>query len=323
MTKSSNLARIKKWFSFKIFWDDLKSLIHSYKWQMIWICLLSGFLLFLLNILLWISCYWNTLKEWMKDKLWMYFYIRENQEDQEKIYKQVFVLKSNLESQWLKVNFLSKDDAFDFMKKRIPELTWSLEKFWITNPLPATLYVTFTDNSQYEVLKSVMSENRNIIMNIQDFDQKENLQQQENRIINVIRLSNFVQLLSTILIIVITSVIVSFAIFFLRTVFNAFLPDIQVKKLLWATKSQIILPFLLVIVLSIVWWFIISLVLTLVSLWTFDYYMSLLFSFTLSSHLFTHSWYVVLWLLLELIVTVWLLMGLSYCFISRLHKKLK
>ena len=77
-----------------------------------------------------------------------------------------------------------------------------------------------------------MLENKDIILNVQDLDQIENLQEQESRIVNVIKLSNFVQILSATLVVVIASVVLSFAIFFLRTIFDAFKHDIQVKKLL-------------------------------------------------------------------------------------------
>ena len=290
---------------------------------MIWISVLSGFLLFLLNILVWVSLYGNTLNDSLKDKLGMYFYIRDDAQQQEKIYKQVLVLKEDLEEEWLQVKFLTKEDALDFMQKRLPELTWSLEKFGMTNPLPATLYVTFSDKSQYNVLQDVMIENKDIILNVQDLDQIDNLQEQETRIVNVIKLSNFVQVLAVVLVIVIASVLLSFAIFFLRTIFNAFYNDIQVKKLLWASKSQIIWPFLWLILYAIVWWFLISLLLTFVSLWVFDHYMSQLFDFTLTSHLFANRWIILLAFIIEIMIIVGLLMGISYSFISKLHKKLK
>jgi cell division protein FtsX len=100
------------------------------------------------------------------------------------------------------------------------------------NPLPATLYVTFSDKSQYQVLQDVMLENKEIVLNIQDLDQIDNLEEQENRIVNVIKLSNFVQILAISLVIVIAAVILSFSIFFLRSIFTRFWNDIQVKKLL-------------------------------------------------------------------------------------------
>ena len=102
----------------------------------------------------------------------------------------------------------------------------------MTNPLPATLYVTFSDKSQYNILQNVMLENKDIILNVQDLDQIENLEEQEARIVNVIKLSNFVQILAVMLVVVIAAVVLSFSIFFLRTIFSAFWKDIQVKKLL-------------------------------------------------------------------------------------------
>ena len=253
----------------------------------------------------------------------MYFYLNDEVETETRLYKQVMQLKDKLEQEWLKVNFLTKEDAMDFMMKRLPELTWSLEKFWMTNPLPATLYVTLPDISKYETLKEVMLENKDIIINVQDIEQLDNLESQENRIRNVIRLSNFVQILSLSLVIILAAAVLSFSIFFLRSIFARFWNDIQVKKLLWATKSQIIMPFLTLILYSIIGGFLISLLLTLVSMWVFDYYMSQLFSYTLTSHLFAKWWIIVILFIVEILVIVSLLMWIAYWFISKLHKKLK
>ena len=307
----------------KPFIDDVKSIFRSYRGQMIWISVLSGFLLFLLNILIWVSMYGNTLNASLNDKLGMYFYLNDNVEEETRLYKQVIQLKDRLEKEGLKVNFLTKEDAMDFMMKRLPELTGSLEKFWMSNPLPATLYVTLPDISKYETLKEVMLENKDIIINIQDVEQLDNLESQENRIRNVIKLSNFVQILSMGLVIILAAAVLSFSIFFLRSIFTRFWPDIQVKKLLWATKSQIIMPFLTLILYSIIGWFLISLLLTLVSMGVFDYYMSQLFSYTLTSHLFAKWWVIILLFIVEILVIVWALMGISYGFVSKLHKKLK
>ena len=318
-----NLKLGKKEKPSKPFIDDVKSIFRCYRWQMIWISVLSGFLLFLLNILIWVSMYGNTLNASLNDKLGMYFYLNDNVEEETRLYKQVIQLKDKLESEWLKVNFLTKEDAMDFMMKRLPELTWSLEKFWMTNPLPATLYVTLPDISKYETLKEVMLENKDIIINIQDVEQLDNLTSQENRIRNIIKLSNFVQILSISLVIILAAAVLSFSIFFLRSIFNRFWNDIQVKKLLWATKSQIIMPFLTLILYSIIGGFLISLLLTLISMGVFDYYMSQLFSYTLTAHLFAKWWIIIVLFIVEILVIVSLLMGISYGFISKLHKKLK
>lgn len=307
----------------KPFIDDVKSIFRSYRGQMIWISVLSGFLLFLLNILIWVSMYGNTLNASLNNKLWMYFYLNDDVEEETKLYKQVIQLKDRLEKEGLKVNFLTKQDAMDFMMKRLPELTGSLEKFWMSNPLPATLYVTLPDISKYETLKEVMLENSDIVLNIQDVEQLDNLKSQENRIRNVIKLSSFVQVLSMVLVMVLAAAILSFSIFFLRSIFSRFWHDIQVKKLLWATKSQIIMPFLTLILYSIIGGFLIWLLLTLISMGVFDYYMSQLFSYTLTSHLFAKWWIIAILFVVEILVIVSLLMWIAYRFVSKLHKKLK
>ncbi len=323
LKKIKTLWQKKKIVSSKPFIDDIKSIFRTYKWQMIWISVLSGFLLFLLNILIGVSMYGNTLNDSLRDKLWMYFYLRNDVESESKVYKQVIRLKDKLENEWLQVNFLTKEDAMDFMMKRLPELTGSLEKFWMQNPLPATLYVTFSDKSQYQVLQDVMLENKDIVLNIQDLDQIDNLEEQENRIVNVIKLSNFVQILAISLVIVIAAVILSFSIFFLRSIFTRFWNDIQVKKLLGASKAQIIMPFLWLVLYAIIGGFLLSLILTLSSLGVFDFYMSQLFGSTLTSHLFANWWSILLLFIVEIVMIIWLLMGISYVFVSRLHKKLK
>ena len=323
MPNIKSLISNKKEKPSKPFIDDVKSIFRCYRGQMIWISVLSGFLLFLLNILIGVSMYGNTLNESLNDKLGMYFYLNDSVEEETKLYKQVMQLKDKLEKEGLKVNFLTKEDAMDFMMKRLPELTWSLEKFWISNPLPATLYVTLPDISKYETLKEVMLENKDIIINIQDVEQLDNLESQENRIRNVIRLSNFVQILSMSLVIVLAAAVLSFSIFFLRSIFTRFWNDIEVKKLLWATKSQIVMPFLTLILYSIIGGFLISLLLTLVSIGVFDYYMSQLFSYTITAHLFAKWGAIIALFIVEILVIVGSLMGISYEFVSRLHKKLK
>jgi cell division protein FtsX len=109
----------------------------------------------------------------------------------------------------------------------------------------------------------------------------------------------------------------------LRSIFTRFWNDIQIKKLLWATKSQIVTPFLWLILYSIIWGFLLSLLLTLISMWVFDYHMSQLFSYSLTSHLFMKWWKIILLFVLEIIVIVGALMGVSYEFVSKLHKNLK
>ncbi|MDR0606977.1 MAG: hypothetical protein LBG52_01180 [Candidatus Peribacteria bacterium] len=191
------------------------------------------------------------------------------------------------------------------------------------NPLPATLYITFHDQSQYEILQRVMNENQDIILNVQDLSQAKNLQQQENRVVNIIKLSNFVQILCWTLVIVIAAVILSFAVFFLKGMFTTFHTDIQVKKLLGAKKEQIMQPFLASICYAIIGGFIVSFILVVGSLLVFDYYMLQVFSFALLPFLFSQWSMVVAVMVGELVVIMIPLWVISYRFILTLHKKLR
>jgi hypothetical protein len=92
--------------------------------------------------------------------------------------------------------------------------------------------VTFQDQSQYETLQKVMNENKEIILNVQDISQINNIQEQEMRIVGIIKFSNMIQIVCWSLVLVLAAVILSFSIFFLRGIFTTFRNDIQVKKLL-------------------------------------------------------------------------------------------
>jgi hypothetical protein len=113
----------------KLFRDDVKAIFQSYKGQMIWIAILSGFLIFLLNILIGVSFYGNAFNASLRDKLGMYFYIKDVPEQETFIYKQVMDLKEKLQAEGLQVDFSTKEDALAFLQKRLPDLSGSFEKF--------------------------------------------------------------------------------------------------------------------------------------------------------------------------------------------------
>ncbi|MEI7562834.1 MAG: permease-like cell division protein FtsX [bacterium] len=101
-------------------------------------------------------------------------------------------MKDELQSNGLKVMFSSKDDALAFLQKKIPDVVDNFQKFGISNPLPATLYVMFSTDSQYTALKNVILKHKDIILNIKDIDAGSTIKQQENRILTVINLSNLI-----------------------------------------------------------------------------------------------------------------------------------
>lgn len=116
------------------------------------------------------SLYANQFTGELKDRLGMYFYIKEDTTQNNEIYKKVITLKDELESKGLKVMFSSKDDALAFLQKKVPDVVNNFEKFGIENPLPATLYVMFDNDSKYTSLKNIILKNKDIILNTKDID---------------------------------------------------------------------------------------------------------------------------------------------------------
>ncbi|MDR0650325.1 MAG: hypothetical protein LBG59_02730 [Candidatus Peribacteria bacterium] len=121
---------MQRFTSSRLFRDDFKALFRAYKGQMLRITVLSGFLLFLLNILIGISFYGNAINGTVKDKLGMYFYLKDVPAEQEaQQYKQVLTLIETLQSEGLQVTFSTREDALAFLQKRLPDLTGSFQKF--------------------------------------------------------------------------------------------------------------------------------------------------------------------------------------------------
>lgn len=305
----------------KIFKHDLSSLLKTSWTNILGVSIFIGFLLFLLNIFLWISLYANQFTGQLKDRLGMYFYIKEDVTQTNEIYKKVITLKDELEAKGLKVMFSSKDDALSFLQKKIPDVVSNFEKFGIENPLPATLYVMFDSDSKYEALKTIILENKDIILNIKDIDAGSTLKQQENRVLTIINLSNFVVGLSYVIITILLCIIVAFLWFLLKNIFHTFHRELEVKKILWATYNQIIQWFIALTV-NVLWFsFLICLALLLISWITINYYIYMLFDVTLWS-VFSNIALIIGIFLGEIIVVAWVGFGFSYFFARALNKKL-
>ena len=176
----------------------------------------------------------------MKDKLGVYVYLRDTvSEDQAK----VLTIKSELETVGLKVQFSSKDQALGFVEKRVPDLLSTLKKYNIKNPLPATLYIMYKDQSEFELMQTTLAKYQQDILNGDELADN-TIRAQEQRVLNVINLSNFVQIFSYAVVVVMLVTILVFVVFFLKTIFDHFISDIQAKKLLGASAYQIVKPFL-------------------------------------------------------------------------------
>lgn len=310
-----------KWSLSKVLKHDGSSLLKTSWTNILGVSVFIGFLLFLLNIFLWLSLYANQFTGQLKDRLGMYFYIKEDTTQTNEIYKKVITMKDELETQWLKVMFSSKDDALAFLQKKIPDVVSNFQKFGIDNPLPATLYVMFDSDSKYTALKTIIIKNKDIILNTKDIDAWSTLKQQEDRVLTIINLSNFIVGFSYIIIAILLLMILSFLGFLLKNIFHTFHRELEIKKTLWATYTQIIQWFVTLTLNVLGFSFLICLLLLLVSLVTINYYVYSLFSVTLWS-IFNNILLVLGVFIAEIVVVSLVWFGFSSFFARALNKKL-
>lgn len=312
---------MKIWLANSLVKKDIKMILKSSWSHFLWIWLLMWFLMFLLNVFLGLSIYTQKFSDDLKDKLGMYFYIKDVPGKESEIYKEVIKVKDELETKWLKVMFSSKEDAIASLQKKIPNVVDTFQKYGIDNPLPATLYVMFDSENEYQILKTIIIEHKSLILNIKDISQWYTIKQQENRVLTAINFSNFVVNISYIIVVLLWIVILSFLIFLMKDVFYKFYKDLEIRKLLWASYIQVMQTFVILSLLIILFSFVVGIVLF--GLWvvTLNLYVWQLFSISLFG-LSTGLYKIVFAILSELLIlsiTSWFT---SYSFIRSLHKKI-
>lgn len=302
----------------------IKNLLHNTKislFQFIWISFIISFLLFFLNLLLWISYnVWNFSKD-LRNKLWIYFYIKDEPSRKDEIYTQIISMKNELETSWLKTEFYSKEHALELLQKRMPDIIKSFDKYWIENPLPPTIYVIFDNKEKYDKLKEITQKYNDIILNIEEISKRESFVEQEKRITNVINLTNFFVLFSYFMIWILIVIIISFLLLIIRLSFYSLYNQIEIEKLLWSYFYQIKFPFYIQI-----WSILIA------SFWMTIIYFSVFFNYLnqyfvkvfwldLFNYIQTNSIVITNITLIEVISIVILSLIISDIFLNKLIKK--
>lgn len=302
------------------------NLLKASWFQFISITVIISFLLFFLNMLLWISYSVNNFSQEVKNKLWIYFYIWMWEDDQmvDKRYEEVIELKELLEDRWFEVTFYSKSDALETLSKRMPNIIneiHHIQKYWEENPLPNTLYVIFNSKEEFELLKDLVKDYEYLISNINDIQETKSYDQQKKRAQNVIEMTNFTQYFAYFLIWVLTVIMMAFILLIIKLSFYNFYMQIEVEKLLWASYWQIKWPFFTK-VLTIFW-------LSFMLVWTYllifsDYinqYFEKVFEIKFYDYLWTLSFDISKILLIEFISILFLAFIISNLFLDRLIKK--
>lgn len=307
--------------TYLIIYKNLLNIIKASYFQFIWITLLISFLLFLLNLFLWVSYNISNFSWDLRHKLWIYFYIKEDVNQKDKIYSKAINLKSDLEEQWLKVEFYSKEDAFKLLEKRMPEIIKNFEKYGIENPLPPTIYVIFDNKEKYDKLVSTIDNYKDIIINTDDVSLWKTFTQQEDRIVNVINFTNFMVIFTYFLIAILVVIIMSFLLFVIKNNFYVFYKQIEVEKLLWAFYWQIKSPFIINILLILGGWFLLMIIYFSSFINMLSDYFQKVFSLNLLEHLSTKSDMLFQLFVVELIVIILLSFLISNFFLNRLIRK--
>ncbi len=220
--------------------SSTRQMISSSRKQVIWLAAIISFLLFFLNLLVILS--YNTQVFWdnVREKLGVYLYLNDTDLSEDFVYAEAIDMKEELEDAWLDVEFYSKEDAFNVLEERLPNVIGNFEKYWIENPLPPTMYVQFSDEADYRRLKDAVLKYEDIILNLNDISEEWfALSDQEHRSSQVINLTNFLTTFSYVLIWVIWIIIISFLLFGLQLTFYRFKKQVEVEKLLWAWYFRI------------------------------------------------------------------------------------
>ncbi len=301
--------------------EDFKTILKHFWGKLFGVSILIGFLLFLLNIFLGVGFYANHFSADMKGKLGMYFYIKDDTGATDSLYQEVMLMKDELTKQWLNVTFSTKDDTLAFLQKKIPDVVSNFQKFGISNPLPATLYVMFSTDAQYEAMKATIIKHKDIILNVKDVDSGTTIKQQENRILTTINFSNLVVIMAYCIIALILVIVFTFLTFLLKTIFSTLHKEFEVKKLLGASHLDVTKSFVMITLDIILFAFFVCWVLLILGGITLNIFLMNIFQISLLSVL-ANSAILLIAFIVEMIVVWGISIFLAYSFTNTLHKQL-
>jgi cell division protein FtsX len=237
------------------------------------------------------------------------------------IFSKIIELKEKIEKEWLTVKYYSKADVFKLLNQRIPDVIESFKKYWIDNPLPPTLYITFENENEFNLMKDIIWDYQYLITNFNDIQEKIKFEEQEWRIINIINFTGFMMIFSYFLIAMLWVIIFTFLLLIIKITFYNFYKQIEVEKLLWFNLFRIKLPFLLETVIM----FFISFCLVIWFLSIFVHYLNIhfikLFDVNLINIIIENSDTIYKWLLIEFLIITVLWLVFSNFFLNKLIKK--
>ena len=131
----------------------------------------------------------QDLSAQVQEKLGIYVYLDDTPEMEAVVTAEALQLVKDLESIDIQSQYYTKEDAFNILKDKLPDVTADLEKYGIDNPLPPTMYIIFEDEKQWTEVKNVVLRYENIIQNAQDIDTHGfSFSEQERRVVDILNI---------------------------------------------------------------------------------------------------------------------------------------
>ncbi len=237
-------------------------MILSKPLQYIFSTVIVGLLMMFLTLIVGLSSHLTDVSSGLTDKLGMYFYLSSDISTDTMNTKVVGLLKE-LEDANIKAQYLSQEDAVGTLEKKLPDIVKRFRDYNIDADLPSTLYVTIPNEQAHTTLINILPRYADIIENVEDINSASSVKTQEQRVLKALDFAYFLKGASVVLIIIFSMVMIGVVLLVLFFKLKQFEDIIALKKMLWATPSQMRNPFIVFIGLVIGGWFVTSLILTL------------------------------------------------------------
>lgn len=231
--------------------------------QLVMMSFVFALLLMFLHVFLLASQLTNNAATGVKEKLWVYFYIKDANQvssgvTEQQLAARVISFKDSLEHWGARVKYYSKEDALKNLQSRLPNMVGNFDEYGIENPLPATLYVSFTDQKQYDYVMEAKNSFEDILLTKSTANAKE----QFSRNARLINLLGVLQFFFLFIVLACVVVILVFLGMIIKTKFAGMHHSINVQKLLWSPFLRLKKPFFLNIVFVFTIAYIITLILS-------------------------------------------------------------
>jgi len=229
------------------------NLLKVKKKEFVYMSIVIWFLIFLLNIMIFVYLWFSTLSENVRKKLGFYFYIKSESivvsGEKQRPISLAIKFMNELKSKWIEVEYISKEDALKLFQKNFPELVETFKRYSIKNPLPDALFVVVKNEKEYQILKQLYNKYKNILYDIQWIDKQESFSKQKQIVKKTLDFLNFMRIFLIFLTVFVIIVVISILILIIKLDFYAFVKQIEVEKLLWSFYWQIELPFVMKVIL--------------------------------------------------------------------------